>query len=479
MHCNINDQTIGRSGLVWVGMTQGGNGTHGTLTVSKHCPLNYCNRKDIHVMLTMPDSQCNYNRSGILCGICQPGLSLVLGSERCLPCSNKYLALLIPLTLAGPVLVAFIKFLDLTVSQGTINGLIFYVNIIQANHNIFVPGRSTNILSLFIAWLNLDLCAETCFFNGLNAYYKTWLQFVFPLYISSIAGLIIFSKFNITIRKVMENNSIPVLATIFLLLYAKLFRTIITALSYTVLYTSEGHKVMWSADGNVNYLGSNHSLLLVVAIVILCFLYVPYTLILFLGHWLQMYHNQLFVRFLFKIKPFLDSYYTPLKGKHRYWFEFLHLVRAAILLLPSLIPADHSSVVTISILASAVVLSFVGSIIYQNIVVSLFNVGFYLNLILISAASLYTQFVGGDLTAYVYALIGLAFLQFVGLIIFNVVSILRKSPKVMAYFDVCMKKPARDDWELFEEAALLRERKSESEEGGSDSSGSMESLPTY
>ena len=480
VQCNINDQTIGRSGLVWVGMTEGGNGTHGTLTVSKHCQLNYCNRKDINVILTMPDSQCNYNHSGILCGACQHGLSLVLGSERCLPCSNKYLTLFIPLTLAGPVLVAFIKFLDLTVSQGTIDGLIFYVNIIQANHNIFVPGRSNNILSLFIAWLNLDLGVETCFFNGLNAYYKTWLQFVFPLYISCIAGLIIiFSKFNNTVRKVMENNSIPVLATMLLLLYAKLFRTIITALSYTVLYTSEGHKVMWSADGNVKYLGSKHTFLLVLAIVILFFLYVPYTLILFLGHWLQMYQNQLFVRILFKIKPFLDSHYTPLKGKHRYWFGFLHLVRAAILLVSSLIPADHSSVVIISILASAVVLSFVGSIVYQNIVVSLLNVGFYLNLILISGASLYTQFVGDDSTTYTYALIGLAFLQFVGLIIFNVVSILRKRPKVIAYFDVCMKKHDRDDWELFEQAALLRERKSESEEEGSDSSGSMESLPTY
>ena len=204
VHCNINDQTIGCSGVVWVGMTQGGNGTHGTVSVSKYCTRNYCNRKDSNVTFTMPDSQCNYNRSGILSGACQHGLSLALGIERCLPCSNKYLALFIPLTLAGPVLVAFIKFLDLTVSQGTIDGLIFYVNIIQANQNIVVPWRSTNILSLFIAWFNLDLCVETCLFNELNAYYKTWLQFVFPLYITSIAGLIIiFSKFNNTVRKMM------------------------------------------------------------------------------------------------------------------------------------------------------------------------------------------------------------------------------------------------------------------------------------
>ena len=36
-----------------------------------------------------------------------------------------------------------------------------------------------------------------------------------------------------------------------------------------------------------------------------------------------------------------------------------------------------------------------------------------------------------------------------------------------------------DDWELYEQAALLREMESDTEEQGSDSSGSIESLPTY
>ena len=139
VHCNIQLQTFARSGLVWVGMISNDNTTTGTIAASQYCPFHYCNRVDCNVLLTKSDTQCNYNHSGILCGACQPGLSLALGSERCLPCSNKYLALLIPLTLAGPALVGFIKFLDLTVSQGTMNGLIFYANIIQANHYIFLP----------------------------------------------------------------------------------------------------------------------------------------------------------------------------------------------------------------------------------------------------------------------------------------------------------------------------------------------------
>ena len=186
VHCDIQHQTFGRSGLVWVGMISNDNTTIGTIAASQYCPLNYCNSVNCNVSLSKSDTQCSYNHSGILYGACQPGLSLALGSERCLPCSNKYLVLLIPFTLAGPVLVGFVKLLDLTVSQGTMNGLIFYVNVIQANRYIFLPRRSTRVLSVFIAWFNLDLGVETCFFKELDAYneyYKTWLQFIFPFYI--------------------------------------------------------------------------------------------------------------------------------------------------------------------------------------------------------------------------------------------------------------------------------------------------------
>ena len=480
VHCNIQLQTFGRSGLVWVGMISNDNTTNGTIAASQYCPLNYCNSVNCHVFLTKSDTQCSYNHSGILCGACQPGLSLALGSERCLPCTNKYLALLIPFTLAGPLLVGFIKLLDLTVSQGTMNGLIFYVNVIQANRYIFLPSRSTHVLSIFIAWLNLDLGVETCFFKELDAYYKTWLQFIFPLYIWSIAGLIIiFSKYSIRVSKLMGNNSVPVLATLFLLSHAKFFRIIISALSYTILYTSEGHKAVWSADGNVDYLSPKHMILFVVAVISLLFLWVPYTLILFVAQWLHMCNCQLIVRFLFKIKPFLDAHYAPLRDEHRYWFGTLHLVRAGILLVSSLIPADHSSIVTIIILASSVVLMYFGSIVYNKTVVAMFNMGFFLNLTLMTGATFYSHTVGGDPSVYAYPLTGLALFQFVGLLIFKVFSIFKNISKCRECIQVCIKQHGADDWELFEQAALLRERESESEEEGSESSGSMETLPTY
>ena len=135
--CNIEDLTFQHRGSVWIGLLMATDDNHTNTTedvvVVRYCPLDYCTSKPVTVPVnfSQPDPQCNYNRSGTLCGGCQPGLSLALGSVKCLHCSNEYLTLLIPFALAGVVLVFFIKLLDFTVSFGPVNGLILYANIIN------------------------------------------------------------------------------------------------------------------------------------------------------------------------------------------------------------------------------------------------------------------------------------------------------------------------------------------------------------
>ena len=155
--CHIQDQIISRSGLVWISTDD-----NETVTAS-NCPYNYCIREGINVTLEDPDSQCNFNHSGTLCGGCQPGLSLALGTNQCLHCSNTHLALLLPFALTGAVLVCFIIVIDLTISQGTLNGLVFYANVVKANEYILYKEKQTNPLAVLIAWLNIDLGIETCF----------------------------------------------------------------------------------------------------------------------------------------------------------------------------------------------------------------------------------------------------------------------------------------------------------------------------
>ena len=471
--CHIQDQTISRSGLVWISMD--GNET----VAASNCPYNYCNREEINMTLQDPDSQCNFKHSGTLCGGCQPGLSLALGTNQCLPCPNTHLALLLPFALAGVVLVCFIKVIDLTISQGTLNGLIFYANVVKANEYLLYNEKQINPLAVFIAWLNLDLGIETCFFNGLTAYGKTWLQFVFPLYIWSIAGLIIIlAKHSDRMSKVMGNNSVPVLATLFLLSYAKLFHTIITSLSFTILYTTHGSKAVWSADGNLDYLGPEHAPLFTVAVAFLLFLWLPYTLLLFLGQWLHKCNCRLITRMLMKIKPFLDAHYGPLNGNHRYWFGSILLVRAVILLISALIPANRANITVFSIAVCALVLTTGLSVgVYKSFAVATFNSIWFANLGLLSASHMFTTFEEENSFLAVTCLFGLGFAQFIGLIFYKVLLIIKRSKTVMA----CHRRgqPVYDDWELYEQAAVQRQMESESKGEENEESGSIESLPTY
>ena len=163
--------------------------------------------------------------------MCSDNLSLVLGTSRCMECHKPWITLVIPLiVIAGLFLVAFLIFLNLTVSVGTINGLIFYANIVRANNAVFFPPRISNsLLNKFIAWLNLDLGIETCFYDGFDAHAKTWFQFLFPIYIwLLVAVIIIASHYSTIASRVSGNNAVQVLDTLFLLSYAKLLRIIIT-----------------------------------------------------------------------------------------------------------------------------------------------------------------------------------------------------------------------------------------------------------
>ena len=209
----------------------------------ENCLLNHCTEtcKVINLIET-PNAQCTFNRAGRLCGGCKKGYSLAIGSSNCIHCpNNSNLSLLIFFIAAGFLLVFFISVFNLTITQGMINGFIFYANIVWTSQSILLPFHEVNnaaviFLRTFLAWINLDFGIETCFVSGLTALGKTWLQFLFPTYIWVIAGLmIITAKYSKILTKLYGNRSVPVLATLFLLSYMKLLRTVITIFLFTHL----------------------------------------------------------------------------------------------------------------------------------------------------------------------------------------------------------------------------------------------------
>ena len=327
--CNIvwMPRPIKKSGNNWLYYNHDYNCT----AVHKYCPFDYCTDSSLYLSLDNGDVQCSNGRAGILCGGCQMGLSLMLGSNRCHSCENKYLSLVIAFILAGMALVAFLLVCNMTVSVGTINGLLFYANIVKLNEVMFFPnGVNVPVLSQFIAWLNLDLGIETCFFDGLDGYWKTWLQFVFPVYIWLLIGAIIVgSHYSSRVCRLCGNNAVPVLATLILMSYTKLLQNVTKSLMSSTI-NCEGVKLkVWSVDGNIDYLSPKHIPLFVTAMFFLI-VGLVYTGLVFTAQWLQRYSGKCCKSSrdpVVKLKPLIDAYTGPYKDKYRFWTGLLLIVR--------------------------------------------------------------------------------------------------------------------------------------------------------
>ena len=226
--CDINDQIIVRHANSWIsGKTV--NNSH-SYSVSEQCPFDYCLPYASRLNLLYPDSQCQFNRTGLLCGQCQYDLSTVFGSSECKRCSNVYLLIFIPFGITGILLVLSVFILNLTVRDGDINSFLLYVNIVSINTPIFLPNHKKYEYT-FISLANLDLGITTCFYNGMDDYAKVWLQLAFPLYLIVIAVVIIIaSRHSLRVLRLTANKGVSVLATLFVMSYTKVLCTLSNAL---------------------------------------------------------------------------------------------------------------------------------------------------------------------------------------------------------------------------------------------------------
>ena len=400
--CSIDSMNITRKSPIWISFANSSrddseNNASYVYLVHEHCPFDYCLSGELDFSLEYPDTQCNHSRSGILCGECKPGYSLTLGANECKQCTNIYLLLLIPFGLAGILLIVFLSLTDMTVTAGTINGLLFFANIVRENQATFFPPRAAKgFLSVFIAWSNLDFGISTCLYDGLDAYAFTWLQFAFPIFIWLLAfGIIIASKHFVFMNKLCGRNIVHVLATLFLLSYAKFQRTITACLSSTVVVVTKGTDLLvWLNDGNVPYLEGKHIPLFLVGVLLLLVLFIPYTLSITFGPWLQSKTQYKVFCWVLKLKPLFDAYFGPLKDKHRYWTGVLLLSRLILSLISSvnvLGDSDINLLATIILIFFLLVLLWQSGGVYKIWIISVLDSFFLINLGILSLVTSYNH----------------------------------------------------------------------------------------
>ena len=333
--------------------------------IYRYCPNNYCLPPEtmVEINLNIPngaDAQCSNNRGGLLCGSCINGSTLSLGSAHCIECNTHWPIVLVVLIISGIVggiiLVASFLVLNLTVAVGTLNGIIFYANIVAANGRTFFPSRY--FLTVFISWINLELGIDTCLFKGMDAYWKTWIELALPTYlIALVIIIIIVSEKSMRFSNLIgKKNPVATLDTIVLLSYVKFLRVIISSYSFAILdYPDHSRRLVWLPDATVQYFSGKHIPLFIASTLVLL-VGVAYTSLLLCWQWLLRYQDVKCLAWIRHqhLRLFIVPYHAPYKPKHRYWTGLLLLVRIVVYIISAAtLSMDH----TISIIAIGIATS--------------------------------------------------------------------------------------------------------------------------
>ena len=349
--CDINTLTVSHNGRLWIGTNNTSTpfasdsafGHNENNCIIKETCLLYCSTTPVTFSINDTDDQCKDNRGHRMCGSCRDGYSLLIGSNKCGQCNNKYMYFITAGWIAlfavmGILLVVLLIALNLTVSVGTLNGLLFYANIVKLYEPVFSTQGAVPVLSQLVSWINLDIGIEACFYNGMGAYAKEWLQLAFPLYLWVIIIFIIYlcRKYG-KISRLVGSNAVPVLSTLLLLSYSKLVRTIFIILhkrQITLHCTNVKPVTVWYEDPNVEYGKGKHAALLSVALFLLLFFLIPYTLFLLFHPFYEKYLSNFraFKKTWSWFKPVIDAYSGPMKDKYRFWPGLLLVARLPLLL---------------------------------------------------------------------------------------------------------------------------------------------------
>ena len=354
--CVFNGSTplIQQKAGTWVGvinLTLAGDTFTALLTYS-NCLFYYCtfNQHSNDLIINQSEiinsnSQCVQNRGGTLCGMCTKGHSVTNGVFACHDCTNtKLYTNIFIFLLFGVLLVFLLLFFNFTVSEGTINGLVFYANIVEYSILYFYSGpfdtfieRASKFLTNFVAVLNLSYGSGLCLYDGMDAFTKVWLDYTFPFYVLLLTVIIIYiSRCSIRVSQLLGNNSPKLISTLLLLMYVKVIQTAIYGVSHADLPyesvdgTKNGTHTVWLYDGSIEFLRGKHVYLFAFSIVMIALSF-PYALCLLLIQPLRWYSHLRPLQWVQRLMPLFDAYTGPFKRKYHFWPGLLLLARNVLL----------------------------------------------------------------------------------------------------------------------------------------------------
>ena len=439
--CDISNKVISvPQGKLWFGCSDPTYGIDSNYTCSSqiiahNCGYN-CNQSGnvINVSISELDGQCLLGHTGVMCGACKPGYSRILGDvyECKKDCTNINLIYLLPLLLAsGFLVILFISLLDLTVSTGTINGLLVYAMIIQVHSHYLRIHYSpyAHFCWVFISWINLIFGIKTCYYKGMDAYQQVWILIGQASYFLLIQALIIYlTRRFIFFTRLFGRNIVKVLATLFFAMYSNIVFIACQTFNYTELDHSDGstHSIVWYSDGNLPYLGPKHAPLFTVAI-FCSFIVSFYVMSLLFIQCLQKRSGLWCFRWVNTLRPFYDAYTGPCNDAYRFWPGFLLFIRTGLYIVNSsiLTYGQHQNFFQVRMLVTAAICVLVMSLacifphgVYKKWPLNVLEFSYFLNLC-VTCAMLGNNAHTRDRNRPLMVSISIAAVTFLGIVVYR------------------------------------------------------------
>ena len=336
----------------WAGLMNITNGTNQTTVfgVALTC-YEFCNVNQDYTMFLMDGSDvliadpnnylvnhlplCPPTKTGPLCSTCTTvnGIkySVVFGSSECKQCSNWWLLTIILYAVAGPLFIYLLFALKLTLTTGTLNGIIFYAQVIgvidvKISSSQYVISSMYLSAHVFLSMLNLNLGFPLCFYNGMTELWKAGLSLLFPLYLLTIVVvLIILSRYSLRLSNRIAHSSVQVLVTVVHISFTSMFTAISNIVTPINIYTNDTSNPIlkvWYRDGTVEYGKGAHLILMILTLVVVGPILLSYMTILVAGRPLMR---------VGKLREYIRPVYEAIHGPFKHNKEFFFTTRLLLL----------------------------------------------------------------------------------------------------------------------------------------------------
>jgi len=327
-----------------------------------------------------------------------PTQLLFAASYRCID-GYENLSLIIPMAILGILLIIFVFVVDFNVSNGVIIGLVYYANVASINSATFGFHKIV-IFRSFLAWINLDFGIPSCFYHNLNMLdYIAW-QFVFPIYLIILVGIIILAcNYSVWLSEFLSSsNPVAVLATVVLLSYTKLIRASTDIFrSYQPTYPPNiTGPLVWRLDGTIIYGQGLHLILLIISLCVMVVLF-PFAIMLALSQFLLKVRciSDRVTKYS-RLMLVLNTYHAAFKPNCRFWIGFSLCFRWVFVITNAVSEDVRITNLISGVTGSILLLSVIGAYggVYRSKILNIIEISFIANIGLLSAVTYHLQLTG-------------------------------------------------------------------------------------